>query len=228
MKMQTDIDSDIGIEKKRFYYSLVIPFLLVLLMFLSFVLEKGMSWDFRTGGVFPLRIENLWGIFTMVFIHADWKHLLNNTVSFFVLSSALYYFYNSLATRILLLSYIFSGLILWFIGRESWHVGASGVIYALTFFLFVSGILRKYAPLIAISLIVVFLYGNIVWHLFPWEVYSQISWEGHLSGATIGFILAIVYRKKGPQKPVKVWEYEEDDEYKEEMHESTNGQMHED
>ena len=209
--MQTDIDSDVGIEKKRFYYSLVIPFLLVLLMFLSFVLEKGMSWDFHTGGVFPLRIENLWGIFTMVFIHADWKHLFSNIVSFFVLSSVLYYFYSSLATRILLLSYIFSGLMLWFIGRESWHIGASGLIYALAFFLFVSGILRKYAPLIAISLIVVFLYGNIIWHLFPWEAYNQISWEGHLSGAAVGLILAIIYRKKGPQKPIKVWEDEDEE-----------------
>jgi len=214
--MQIDFESDDRIEKKRFYYSLVIPFLLTLLMFLSFVLEKGMSWDFRTGGVFPLRIENLWGIFTMVFIHADWKHLFNNIVSFFVLSSALYYFYSSLATRILFISYIFSGLMLWFIGRESWHIGASGVIYALAFFLFVSGILRKYAPLIAISLIVVFLYGNIVWHLFPWEVYNRISWEGHLSGAVVGFVLAVIYRKKGPQKPIKVWDDEDEDESEDE------------
>ena len=208
--MQTD--SGIEIEKKRFYYSLVIPFLLVLLMFLSFVLEKGMSWSFRTAGVFPLRIENIWGIFTMVFVHADWGHLFNNIISFFILSSALYYFYSSLAARILFLSYIFSGLMLWFIGRESWHIGASGVIYALAFFLFVSGILRKYAPLIAISLIVVFLYGNMVWHVFPWQKYDPISWEGHLSGAVIGFVLAIIYRKAGPQKPVKVWEEDEEEE----------------
>ena len=203
-------DSDIAIEKKRFYYSLVIPFLIVLLMFLSFVLEKGMPWDFRTAGVFPQRVENLWGIFTVGFVHADWGHLFNNSLSLFVLASALYYFYAPLATRILVMSYIFSGLILWFIGRESWHIGASGLVYALAFFLFVSGILRKYAPLVAISLIVVFLYGNMVWGIFPWQEY-RVSWEGHLSGTIVGFVLAIIYRKKGPQKPVKVWEEEEEE-----------------
>ena len=207
--MQTDTNAEV--EKKRFYYSLVVPFLVVLLMFLSFVLERGMEWNFVKAGLYPQRIENLWGIFTMVFVHADWRHLFNNAISFFVLSSALYYFYSSLATRILIMSYIFSGLILWFIGRESWHIGASGLVYALAFFLFVSGILRKYAPLIAISLIVVFLYGNIVWGIFPWQEHQRISWEGHLAGAIVGFVLAIVYRKKGPQKPVKVWE-EEDEE----------------
>jgi len=203
-------NEDFNIEKKRFYYSLVIPALIVLLMFLSFVLENGMDWSFHSAGVFPKRIENLWGIFTLGFVHADWGHLFNNALSIFILSSALYYFYAPLATRILLMSYILSGLILWFIGRESWHIGASGLVYALAIFLFVSGILRKFAPLIAISLIVVFLYGNLIWGIFPWQEY-RVSWEGHLSGTIVGFVLAIIYRKKGPQKPVKVWE-EEDEE----------------
>ena len=204
--MQPDVD--IAIEKKRFYYALVIPFLIVLLMFLSFVLEKGMAWDFRTAGVFPRQIENLWGIFTIGFVHAGWGHLFNNAIALFVLASALYYFYVSLATRILIMSYLFCGIVLWFIGRESWHIGASGLVYALAFFLFVSGLLRKYAPLIAISLVVAFLYGSLVWGIFPSQEY-RISWEGHLAGAMVGFILAIIYRKKGPQKPVKVWEEDE-------------------
>jgi len=169
-----------------------------------------MEWNFHSAGVFPREIKNIWGILTMPFVHSDWKHLFNNVVSFFILSSALYYFYNPLATRILFLSYIFSGLILWFIGRGNWHIGASGLVYALAIFLFVSGILRKYAPLIAISLIVVFLYGNIVWHIFPRQEYDPISWEGHLAGAVTGLVLAFLYREKGPQKPVKIWEDEED------------------
>ncbi|NDV46428.1 rhomboid family intramembrane serine protease [Paludibacter sp. 221] len=198
-------------EKKHFLYSLVIPFLLVLAIFLCFILEKGMGWDFHTAGVFPRKAGNIWGIFTMIFVHADWGHLFNNIISLFVLSSTLYYFYNSIATKVLLLSYVTSGMLLWIIGRENWHIGASGLIYALTFFLFVSGIIRKHIPLIAISLIVVFLYGNIVWHLLPWQPYDPVSWEGHLSGAVSGIILAIIFRKQGPQKPVKIWDDEEDD-----------------
>ena len=170
-----------------------------------------MDWDFHTAGVFPRRIENLWGICTLVFVHADWSHLANNVISFVVLGSLLYYFYKELATKVMVISYFFSGLILWFIGRDSWHIGASGLIYSLAFFLFFSGFIRKYVPLIAISLVVAFIYGSMVWHIFPWQNQDPISWEGHLAGGIIGFGLSIFYRNEGPQKPVKIWEEELDD-----------------
>jgi len=180
-------------------------------MVLCFVLEKGMDWDFHTAGVFPRRIENLWGVFTLVFVHADWSHLVNNVISFILLGSLLYYFYKELATKVMVISYFFSGLILWFIGRDSWHIGASGLIYSLAFFLFFSGFIRKYVPLIAISLVVAFIYGSMVWHIFPWQNQDPISWEGHLAGGIIGFALSVFYRNEGPQKPVKIWEEELDD-----------------
>ena len=101
-------------------------------------------------------------------------------------------------------------MILWVIGRDSWHIGASGVIFSISFFLFFSGLLRKHIPLIAISFMVAFLYGNNVWHLFPWGKMDPVSWEGHLAGGITGVLLAFVYRKQGPQKPVKEWDDEDD------------------
>ena len=199
-------------EKKRLKQAVFIPFLLVVCMFLSFILEKGMGWDFHTAGIYPRRPEGAWGVLVCAFIHADWEHLFNNLLSFFILASVLYYFYSPLAGRILLLSYLFSGIVLWCIGRANWHIGASGVIYALAFFLFTSGVLRKHVPLAAISLFVVFLYGNMVWHVFPWQEDDPTSWEGHLAVLITGVTLAIVYRHQGPQKPVKVWEEDEEDE----------------
>lgn len=222
--MQTASD-DRQQEKRKIRYSLFVPFVLVILMFLSFILEKGMEWDFRGAGVYPRRPEGLWGVFTYAFVHADWGHLFNNLVSFFILSSVLYYFYSPLAGRILLLSCLFSGLVLWCIGRESRHIGASGVIYALAFFLFVSGLLRKYAPLVAISLFVVFLYGNMIWHVFPWQANDRTSWEGHLAGLLTGVVLAFVYKNKGPQKPVKVWEEEEWEEEEMEDEDVSSGEI---
>jgi len=198
-------------EKRHFFHAIFIPIIIGILMTMSFILEKGMQWDFHSAGIYPRRIENLWGIFTFVFVHADWGHLANNVLSFIALSSCLYFFYNKIASKILFISYIFSGLILWVIGRESWHIGASGLIYSLAFFLFFSGIIRKHVPLIAISFIVAFLYGNMVWHIFPWQLQDPISWEGHLAGGIVGFILSIIYRNNGPQKPVKVWEDENED-----------------
>jgi membrane associated rhomboid family serine protease len=203
-------ESNISTNKRQIFNAIFIPGIIALLMILTFLLEKGMDWDFHTAGVYPRRIENFWGIFTFVFIHAGWSHLINNVISFFILGSFLFYFYQQIAPKILILSYIFSGLILWVIGRESWHIGASGLIYSLAFFLFFSGLIRKHVPLIAISLIVAFVYGSMVWHIFPWKVYDEVSWEGHLAGGLIGFCLSIWYRNKGPQKPVKVWEDEDE------------------
>ena len=128
-----------------------------------------------------------------------------------LLSGFLYYFYNQIATKVLVISYLFSGLILWLIGRESWHIGASGLIYALAFFLFFSGIIRKHIPLIAISFIVAFVYGSMIWHIFPWQVQDPISWEGHLGGGIIGTVLSIWFRNAGPQRPEKNWDEGDED-----------------
>lgn len=201
-----------SIERRQFIHAIFIPIIIVILMILSFLLEKGMNWNFHTAGVFPRRFENLWGIFTIIFVHADWSHLANNTFSFLILCSSLYFFYKQIATKVLVISYIFSGLILWVIGRESWHIGASGLIYSLAFFLFFSGLIRKHIPLISISFIVTLLYGSMIWHVFPWQLKDPISWEGHLAGGIVGSILSVIYKNNGPQKPVKQWEEENEEE----------------
>ena len=198
-------------NKQQFKDAVFIPFILGILMILSFILEKGMGWDFHTAGIYPRRIENIGGIFTVIFIHADWSHLFNNVLSFVILSSFLFFFYKQLDLKVMIISYVFIGLMLWIIGRESWHIGASGLIYSIAFFLFFSGVIRKHVPLIAISLIVAFVYGSMIWHVFPWQNQDPISWEGHLSGGIVGFVLSVWYRNDGPQKPVKEWEEEEDD-----------------
>jgi len=200
-------------NKQQFKNAIFIPTILGLLMILSFILERGMEWDFHTAGVYPRRIENLWGIFTLIFVHADWTHLINNVFSFVLLSGFLYYFYNQIASKVLVHSYVFSGLILWLIGRDSWHIGASGLIYSIAFFLFFSGIIRKYVPLIAISFIVAFVYGSMIWHIFPWQIQDPVSWEGHLAGGVVGSVLSVWLRNAEPQKPVHNWEEEDDDSF---------------
>jgi len=198
-------------NKQQFTDAIFIPFIIGILMILSFILEKGMDWDFHTLGVYPRQIGNIWGIFTVIFVHADWTHLTNNVISFVLLGSFLYFFYKQIANKVMIISYISSGLILWIIGRESWHIGASGLIYSLAFFLFFSGIIRKHVPLIALSFVIAFVYGSMIWHIFPWQIQDPISWEGHLAGGLTGFTLSIIFRNKGPQKPVNKWEEEDED-----------------
>jgi membrane associated rhomboid family serine protease len=111
-----------------------------------------------------------------------------------------------------ILIYLISGIWLWFGGRPAYHIGASGIIYGFASFLFISGIIRKYIPLMAISLLVAFLYGGLIWGVLPIDM--KISWEGHLYGGIAGIVVAFYYKNKGPQRKKYDWEIEE--EYEEE------------
>jgi membrane associated rhomboid family serine protease len=200
-------------DRKKFFGSLAIPALLVTLMWVIKVAEMAFSVDLSIWGLIPWSTRGLRGILAMPFLHGGWEHLLTNTPAVLVLGTALYYCYPTLANRIMLISWIGSGLLTWLIGNPgSIHVGASALIYALNLFLILSGFIRGNRMLIVISLIMVFLYGGFIWGMIPALAKPQnISWEGHLSGAIVGIALALIYRKKGPQKEEHHWEDEDDD-----------------
>lgn len=197
-------------DKKRFVYSLVFPAFFLLLMWLVKLLELSLEVRFVEGGVFPRRLDGLQGILFSPLIHGDWKHLLDNSLPAFFLSLALFYFYRNIAYQIWLLIYFIGGILLWGVGREAYHIGASGLIYGLATFLFVSGIIRKVRALLAISLLVVFAYGGLVWGLFPFDF--DVSFEAHITGALSGILLAYFYRKEGPEPDKSPWDDEEDEE----------------
>ena len=159
-------------------------------------------------GVYPRETNGLYGIISSVFIHGSWKHLFNNSIPLLVLGTALFHFYKSLAPRVCFYSILYTGLLLWLGGRPSFHIGASGLVYALASFLFFSGFIRKHRNLMALSMFVVFLYGGMVWGIFPSQ--EHISWEGHLFGAINGLFWAIYYKNEGPQRKKYSWELEED------------------
>ena len=201
-------------ERKKFFGSLAVPALLVAIMFAVKVIETALGIDMSRWGVIPQTAHGLIGILTLPFLHGNWEHLLTNTVPILVLGTALYYCYPTLANRVMLITWIASGLLTWCIGSPgSIHVGASALIYGLNLFLIVSGFIRGNRQLIVISLIMVFLYGSFIWGMIPSLAKLQnISWEGHLSGAIVGILLAVVFRKEGPQKEVHHWEDEDDKE----------------
>jgi membrane associated rhomboid family serine protease len=191
---------DMPPDRRRFLHALVFPCILSLALILLFVLQKGLDWDGESWGVLPRTLRGMKGILLHPFVHGNLSHLFNNTVTFFILSTALYYFYRDIAHKVLLLLWPCTGFLLWIIGRDSYHIGASGIIYGLAFFIFWGGVLMRNISLLAISLAVVFWYGSMVWDMLPFLPNESISWEGHLSGAIAGSVLAFVFRKSG-QRP---------------------------
>jgi Uncharacterized membrane protein (homolog of Drosophila rhomboid) len=144
-------------------------------------------------GIYPRQRAGLPGIITAPFIHADWEHLLANTLPFLILSTLLFFFYNKKAFSIYILIWLTGGILTWLIGRPAWHIGASILIYALAFFLFFGGIFSRKWQLITVSGIIGLFYGSMVWGIFPND--TGISWEGHLSGALSGTFWAYIFRK---------------------------------
>jgi membrane associated rhomboid family serine protease len=184
-------------ERKRFIYSLVFPAFFLFLLWAVKFFEISMELSFVEGGIYPRKISGLRGILFSPLIHGDWKHLVDNSMPVFFLSLALFYFYRDIAYKIWILIYLIGGILLWGAGRQSYHIGASGLIYGLAAFLFLSGVIRRVRSLMAISLLVVFWYGGMVWGLLPFDYH--VSFEAHITGAVSGVILAIVYRDQGPE-----------------------------
>lgn len=186
----------VTIDKKKLIISSIFPIIFVLLIWSIKIIEVLTNSDFSSYGIYPLQSRGLIGIITGPLVHGNWKHLFNNTFPLLFLTWTVFYFYSEVSYKVFFLIYFISGFWLWFFAREAFHIGASGLIYGLGAFVFVSGIIRKNRHLLSISLLVAFLYGSMVWGIFPLE--QHISWESHLLGMIAGIILAIYYKNEGP------------------------------
>lgn len=202
-------------SQQQFRYSnsiIIYPLLMVLVIWLVFWYQVSVDYGIKSYGIRPQKLEGLTGIFTSPFLHGDINHLYNNSIPLFVLSLALFYFYNKIAWKVILYGILLSGLLTWIIGRSGNHIGASGLIYVLVSFIFFKGILAKYYRLIALSLIIIFLYGSMIWYVFP--IKDGISWEGHLGGLITGLLFALIFRKQVAKPEYYKWEepdYNEED-----------------
>jgi len=211
----SDITREGIFYRKKLLLSIIIPGMFISVMWLVKIIEILFETDFSEYGIFPLAAKGLPGIVFSPFIHANLNHLFNNSLPLFLLATALFFFYSEVALRIFTWTFFLTGIFVWIAGRSAWHIGASGMVYGLASFLFFSGIIRRYFRLTALSLLIVFLYGSMVWGIFP-GVYKNVSWESHMLGFISGLILSIWYKGEGPQRPEYTWEEEDEAEEKEE------------
>ncbi len=215
---------DPELEKRIFFHSMVLPGAFVAAFWLVELIERTLELELVKLGVYPLHLKGIPGIFFSPFIHSGFNHLMSNSIPFFILFFALIYFYRRISYRIFFLLYFLSGLTVWLAGREAWHIGASGVVYAMATFHFVSGVIRNDVRLLTLSVVVVFLYGGLIWGVFPID--PSISWEGHLWGAVSGIVLAFYYRRYQIRRHKFDWEEEEEEEDEETEKEAVNPQNH--
>ncbi len=196
-------------ENNRIFLSLYLPAVLILglvmiQLYQYFIGSLGFL------GIFPRRLSGLIGVITAPLVHGDFMHLLSNSIPLFICCFFLIYSYKNLAYKVFILIYLGTGLFVWIFARPNLHIGASGVIYGLVGFLFLSGLIRKNTNLLAIALLIIFLYGSLVYGILPFDL--KISWESHLFGLFLGFLTAVIYRNDGPPPPVDPFENEVEEE----------------
>lgn len=164
----------------------------VLILWFVKSLEKLMSIDLGFLGILPRNLYGTIGILTSPLIHGDIMHLISNSFPLIFLGIGVIYFYNKIAKIVFIWIYLMTGIWVWIVAREAYHIGASGLVYGLVSFLFFSGLFRREPRSIAISLVVIFLYSGMLAGLFPTN--SSISWESHLLGAFAGVFCAFYFR----------------------------------
>lgn len=185
---------DQNIARKPIWTFLIFPFFLVLVLALVFFVNEAFSLGLNRYGLRPHDFSHVYGIFTFFFLHGSLEHLFNNAVAILVLTSLLRYFFPTIFFRMLSIAIIVPAVLTFFLGEPGTvHIGASGAVYALAVFLFVSAIIKMNRYLLAMSMLIAFLYGGLWWGVFPIE--EHVSFEGHLAGALTGFVFSLIFIK---------------------------------
>lgn len=179
--------------RKPLWTYTIFPGLVVLTLVAIHSIDVIFNLDLSQFGLRPRDPNRVFGIVTFFFLHGSWEHLFNNAVGLFVLLSLTRYYFPTIFFQILGYSIIFPAIVTFGIARDAIHIGASGAIYSLAVFLFVSSVLRANRYMLSLSLLIIFLYGGLWWGLFPLD--KQVSYEGHIGGAVVGLVLAFIYSK---------------------------------
>ena len=197
--------------RNRALNALILPVVAVVGLWCIWLLDNGLDLDLLRFNLHPRTAHGLIGIITSPLLHAGLDHIANNSMAAIVLGWCLMYFYPRIAGRVVVSTWTIGGASVWLMASGGHHVGASGVIYGIAAFLFVSGVLRRQRTLMALSLLVAFLYGSMIWGVFP--IVQNISWEGHLCGAIVGIVLAFIHRHVPPavSDPTPAFADEEDE-----------------
>lgn len=185
--------------------------LLVVVMWTVKLVELSSSEHYYWLGVFPRHVHGLLGIITHPIVHGDMGHLMANTMPILVLGWMASFFYPKQFPVIFFGGWVLTGIMVWIMARESWHIGASGLIYALAFFVFFTSIQKRNRQQTAIAFFVIFMYGGIIWGLLP--IQPGVSFEGHAAGAIVGTIIAFVFKDRQPDPPHPLGDMP-DDEFK--------------
>lgn len=195
-------------SKANFTLALRISLIFLAALWIIFIVDAVLALRLGRFGLQPGELPGLVGLLTAPLLHGSASHLFSNSLPLLISLTAMLFLYPNSSLRAIPIIWLGSGLFAWVIGRPSFHYGASGLIYGLLAFVFVSGVIRRDMRSVAVSLMVWFLYGTMIWGVFP--IRPHMSWELHLGGAVMGVIAAFMFRN-WDRPPMVRYDWEEDE-----------------
>ena len=181
--------------QSSWFGSAVIPLRLVFIMWAAFFAELIFGLPLSYFGIVPWTLQGLIGIVAAPMLHGSLNHLVSNTIPLLFLGTVIFFFYEKIGGIVFFRAYFWTNLLVWLFGRQqSNHIGASGVVYGLAFFLIFFGIFRRDFTSMLISIVVIMLYGGVIYGVLPTD--PRVSWESHFAGALVGIYTAIGFSSK--------------------------------
>lgn len=206
--------SDAAADARRLRRSFAASLGFTAALWLIELVELGLHLDFTRYGVYPRTLHGVSGILLAPLIHGSLAHVFSNTLPIIILGTALLYGYPRAARIVLPVLYIGTGIGVWLFGRSAWHIGASGLVFGMMFFIAAIGVLRWDTRSIALAMVVFLLYGGMVWGVLPGD--PSVSFESHLAGALLGVALAVWLKNRDPAPPPKRYSWEDEEEVSDE------------
>ena len=166
------------------------------LMWLVELVDLVPGTGFDSWGIEPRTVDGLVGVPAAPFLHSGFPHLFANTIPFLVLGTFIALGDVKRFLQVTVIVAVTSGLGTWLFGSPGTiHIGASGLVFGYLTYLVVRGFFAGRPLWVLGGLVVLVLYGGILWGLLP---RPGISFTGHLFGA-IGGVLAAWYVHRSEQ-----------------------------
>jgi membrane associated rhomboid family serine protease len=180
----------------------------VALLYIVEIIDQLSGNSLDRNGIRPLEADGLWGILFAPLLHANWQHLIANTIPALVLGFLVALAGLSRFVWATAIIWILGGFGTWLIGNmgancgETNHIGASGLIFGWLTFLMVFGWFTRHVWQIVTGIVVLFVYGGVLWGAVPvLDRCGGVSWQGHLCGAIAGVVAA--YLLSGPERKAR-------------------------
>ncbi|MCB0646524.1 MAG: rhomboid family intramembrane serine protease [Saprospiraceae bacterium] len=176
---------------RSFYLTVISTLLFVSILWLVKLYEVNSGFRLTRFGIYPRAADGWGGIFTGPFIHGSWDHLISNTFPLVVTLVLIFTFYKRVALSVVVVSWVLTGFLVWMFARPSYHIGASGVVYALIAFILGSGLFKRNSLSTMLSLLMLAIYSS---YFVGFQQEEGVSWESHMLGSAVGLVIAFLLK----------------------------------